>query len=215
MSLIQELRDEHVVIERTLGALRTYVEARLAGNGDPADAEAFLSFFRLFAGRYHHAREEDTLFPALLEHLPIRPDSGPVRSLFDQHASMAKTLEEVAPLLVSSAGQGGRLLDLSTRYRRDLLAHIDAENSVLLPESEARLFRAGVPVLAGRPPDAEERAAREGVERLFALYPPSVDSGAIRGEGCVICPSYGLTCEGLEREWWTEQEWDDFRERDG
>ena len=32
---------------------------------------------------------------------------------------------------------------------------------------------------------------------------------------CVVCPSYGLSCEGLEREWWTEQEWDDFRERDG
>ncbi|MEO8054933.1 MAG: hemerythrin domain-containing protein [Acidobacteriota bacterium] len=215
MSLIDELRSEHVIIERTLGALRTYVEARLAGNGDPVDADVFLAFFRLFAGRYHHAREEDTLFPALLAHLPIRPDSGPVRSLFDQHAAMARTLEEMAPVLAAPRGQGGRLLDLSTRYRRDLLAHIDAENSVLLPEAEARLRRAGAPELEGRPPDAEERAARDGAERLFALYPPSEDAGAIRGEGCVICPSYGISCEGLEREWWSEQEWDDFRERDG
>lgn len=215
MSLIDELRSEHVVIERTLGALRTYVEARLAGLGAPADAEAFLAFFRLFAGRYHHAREEDALFPALLAHLPIRPDSGPVRSLFDQHAAMARTLEEMAPVLAAPHGQGGRLLDLSTRYRRDLLAHIDAENSVLLPEAEARLRRAGVPALEGRPPDAAERAAREDADRLASLYPPSEDPGAIRGEGCVICPSYGLSCEGLEREWWTEQEWDDFRERDG
>jgi hemerythrin-like domain-containing protein len=215
MSLIEDLHVEHVVIERMLGALRTYVEARLGGRGDASDAASFLAFFRLFAGRYHHAREEDTLFPALLAHLPIRPDSGPVRSLFDQHAAMAKTLEEFAPLLARPEGQGGRLLDLSTRYRRDLLAHIDAENSVLLPEAEARLRRAGAPDLKGRPPDAEERAARDGAERLFALYPPSEDAGAIRGEGCVICPSYGLSCEGLEREWWSEQEWDDFRERDG
>jgi hemerythrin-like domain-containing protein len=215
MSLIHELRDEHVVIERTLGALRTYVEARLAGNGDPADAAAFLAFFRLWAGRYHHAREEDTLFPALFAYLPIRPESGPVCSLIDQHTAMAKTLEEMAPVLAEPRGQGGRLLDLTTRYRRDLLAHIDAENSVLLPESEARLRRAGAPVLVGRPPDAAELAAREDADRLAALYPPSVDPGAIRGEGCVICASYGVTCEGLEREWWTEQEWDDFRERDG
>ena len=215
MSLIDELRAEHVVIERTLGALRTYVEARLAGNGDPDDARAFLEFFRLWAGRYHHAREEDTLFPALLAHLPIRPDSGPVSSLVDQHAAMARTLETMAPVLAAPHGQGGRLLDLTTRYRRDLLAHIDAENSVLLPESEARLRRAGAPVLEGRPPDAEERAARAEADRLASLYPPSVDPGAIRGEGCVICPSYGVSCEGLEREWWSEQEWDDFRERDG
>ncbi len=45
-----------------------------------ASCAAYLAFFRLFAGRYHHAREEDTLFPALVAHLPIRPDSGPVRS---------------------------------------------------------------------------------------------------------------------------------------
>ena len=215
MALIQDLRAEPVVIERTLGSLRTYVEARLDVRGDPGDAAAFLAFFRLWAGRYHHAREEDTLFPALLEHLPIRPDSGPVRSLLEQHAAMARTLEEMAPLLARPEGQGGRLLDLSTRYRRDLLAHIDAENSVLLPEADARLRRAGMPDLGGRPADVEESAALRGAEPLFARYPPSEDPGAIRGEGCVICPSYGTSCEGLEREWWSEQEWDDFRERDG
>jgi hemerythrin-like domain-containing protein len=215
MRLIDELRAEHVLIERTLGALAAYVDARLAGRGDPADADAFLAFFRLFAGRYHHGREEDTLFPALLARLPIRPDSGPVRSLLDQHAAMAKTLEEMAPLLGEPGAEGERLLDLSTRHRRDLLAHIDAENSVLLPESEARLRRAGLPDLAGRAPDAPERAARDGAGRLLELYPPREDSHAIRGEGCVICPSYGTSCEGLEREWWSEQEWDDFKERDG
>jgi hypothetical protein len=121
----------------------------------------------------------------------------------------------MAPLLAGSGGQGARLLDLSTRYRRDLLAHIDAENSVLLPEAEARLRGAGVPTLAGRAADAEESAARDGADRLVALYPPSEDADAIRGEGCVICPSYGISCEGLEREWWSEEEWDDFRERAG
>jgi hemerythrin-like domain-containing protein len=215
LGLIDDLRAEHVVIERMLGSLRTYVEARLGGRGDPADAAAFLAFFRLWAGRYHHAREEDTLFPALYAHLPIRPDSGPVRGLVEQHAAMARTLEAMAPLLGAPAGQGGRLLDLSTRYRRDLLAHIDAENSVLLPESEARLGRAGLHDLRGRSADDEETAARREADRLVALYPPSEDPGAIRGEGCVICPSYGISCEGLEREWWSEQEWDDFRERDG
>jgi hemerythrin-like domain-containing protein len=216
--LLDELRAEHVVIERTLGSLRTYVSARLAGGGDPADGAAFVRFFTLYAGRYHHAREEDTLFPALLAHLPIRPDSGPVRSLFDQHATMARTLAELAPLLsepVLAGSDRARAADLSSGYVRSLLAHIDAENSVLLPESETRLRRAGVADLGGRDPDAEERAALGEAGRLAEAYPPSEDPGAIRGEGCVICPSYGVTCEGLEREWWSEQEWDDFRERDG
>lgn len=215
MRLIEELREEHVAIERTLGSLRSYVAARVEGRGNPRDAAAYLDFFRVFAGRYHHAREEDTLFPALLEKLPIRPDSGPVRSLLDQHVAIARVLDAVAPLLAEPRDRGGLLLDLSTRHRRELLAHIDAEESVLLPESETRLARAGVAELTGRAPAPDEVAARDGALRLLDAYAPSEDRGAIRGEGCVICPSYGITCEGLEREWWSEQEWDDFHEREG
>ena len=218
MRLLEELRAEHVVIERTLGSLRTYAEARAAGTADASDADAFVRFFRLYADAYHHAREEDTLFSALLAHLPIREGSGPVRSLLDQHAAMAKLLDGIEPLLcgpLADAPARARLLDLTGRHRRDLLAHIDAENSVLLPEAERRLALAGVRELTGREPDPAERAALEGAAALAARWAPSPDPEAIRGEGCVICPSYGVTCEGLEREWWSEDEWDDFRERSG
>jgi len=215
LRLIQELRAEHTVIERTLGAFKTFVEARLGGGADPAHAAAFLRFFRVYAGRYHHAREENTLFPSLVAHVPIRPDSGPIRALRDQHAAIARTLEEMAPLLGGPGDGSESLLALSTRYRRALLAHIDAENSVLLPESDERLRRAGVRELDGRGPDADEREALAESERLAVLYLPTEDPGAIRGEGCVICPSYGISCEGLEREWWSEYEWEDFRERNG
>jgi hemerythrin-like domain-containing protein len=217
LSLLEDLRAEHVVIERTLGSLRTYVEARLAG-ADPADAAGFIRFFRLYADAYHHAREEDTLFPALLAHLPIREDSGPVRSLLDQHAAMKKLLVGIEPLLsgpLADAASKARLADLAGRHRRDLLAHIDAENSVLLPEAERRLHLAGVHALEGRLPTAAERAALDEAERLASVWAPSLDPDAIRGEGCVICPSYGVSCEGLEREWWSDDEWDDFRERSG
>ena len=37
----------------------------------------------------------------------------------------------------------------------------------------------------------------------------------MRGDGCVACPSYGNTCDGLEHEWWTEHDWEDARERMG
>ena len=215
MKLLEELRAEHAVIERTLGALATYVEARLAGAGDPADAGSFLAFFREWAGRYHHAREEDTLFPALLAHLPIRPDSGPVRSLADQHAAIARTLEEMAPVLRDPGEEG----TASWTSRRGTGAPSSPTSTPRTRSSCPRARRVsaapGSRTSSGARRMPDERAARDGAERLWALYPPREDSGAIRGEGCVICPSYGLTCEGLEREWWSEQEWDDFRERDG
>ena len=218
MRLIDELRAEHEVIEKVLGALRTYAERRAGGDAGPEDAEGFLRFFRLFAGDYHHAREEESLFPALETHLELPPDSGPLFSIRDQHHRMAATLAELGPRLAGelrTKEDRESVLDLATRYAHALLLHIDVENSVLLPESEERLRRSGVHELEGRSPGAEELAARAEGERLSAVYPPVHDPAALRGEGCVICPSYGTTCGGLEREWWTDDEWEAFENHEG
>jgi hemerythrin-like domain-containing protein len=216
--LIDELRAEHGVIERVLGSLRTYVERRAKGESGPADAEGFLGFFRLFAGDYHHSREEEALLPALETHLELPPDSGPLFSIRDQHRRMAATLGELAELLAAelrTEEDREAVRDLSTRYAHALLLHIDAENSVLFPEGEERLRRSGVHELESRRATADELAARAEGERLVTVYPPVYDPTALRGEGCAVCPSYGMTCGGLEREWWTDDEWEAFENREG
>ena len=58
-------------------------------------------------------------------------------------------------------------------------------------------------------------AARDDAERLVLAYPPSDIPGIDRGDGCCACPAYGNPCEGIEREWWSELEWEDARERLG
>lgn len=214
MKLVDELRDEHVLIERVAGSLRSYASERLAGRGDSADGAGYLRFFRLYSGGFHHAREEDTLIPALVAHAEIRADSGPVVSILLQHREMEKVLAEAEPFLAAPGGTvagSDRLLDLVTTYARALWLHIDAENSVLFPESEERLRRSGVPELRGRAPTPEEAAAGVEGERLATRYPAVHDPGAIRGDGCAVCPSHGVTCEGVEREWWSEWEWEAFR----
>lgn len=216
MQLIDELRAEHVLIEKVAGSLRTFVALRLSGKASPEDGERFLRFFRLYAGTYHHAREEDILMPALTAEAELAADSGPLHSLIDQHHTMAATLAEVAPLLTGALendSQKEAIVFLSNKYVRALWQHIDAENSVLLPESEERLKWAGVHELPDRPLTGEEAEARAGGEELAMTYPPIPDQEAIRGEGCVICPSLGTTCGGLEREWWTASEWESFADR--
>ncbi|MFI5180107.1 MAG: hemerythrin domain-containing protein [Thermoanaerobaculia bacterium] len=217
MRLIEDLRAEHEVIERVLGSLRTFVDRRACGEGAPADGALFVRFFRQFAGTWHHAREEEVLFPALEKYLELPPDSGPIFSIVGQHQRMAAILDEMAPLLSArtTPAEAEKLRELSTKYAHDLLVHIDAENSVLLPESDVRLGRAGVHELTMREATAEVLSAKAEGERLASLYPPTHDPGAIRGEGCVICPSYGTTCGGLEREWWTDEEWEAFESREG
>jgi hemerythrin-like domain-containing protein len=218
VQLVDELRAEHDVIEKVLGSLRTFVARRAKGEGSARDGEAFVRFFLLFAGTWHHGREEDTLFTALTEQGDIAKGSGPVRSLWDQHQQMSVVLQEIVPLLKLgelSPDQAAALVDAVGRYSGMLLSHIDAENSVLLPESAERLRRAGITELPCRSRSAEEERARRDGEALADRYPFVEDRVAIRGEGCAICPSYGLTCEGLEREWWTDEEWETFEERQG
>src|SRR3954467_11455426 len=202
MKILDDLREEHALIERVVGSLRTF--AATSGN-DPADAAAYLRFFRLFAGRFHHAREEEVLFPALVA-TEVPKDRGPLKVLLDAHHAMAQMLDAMDP---------GVTLPLAERYGRALLHHIDAENSVLFPESEIRLRSARGAGLSARLPDAEEAAARAEGERLIAKHPPTEIPGIFRGEGCVACAAYGETCDGIEREWWSELEWEDALERMG
>lgn len=219
MRLLDELRSEHVLIERVAGSLLTFAAKRARGEAAEPDGEAFLRFFTGYSGGYHHAREEDTLFPALVASVGLPADSGPIAAFLGQHREMEGVLSEMTPLLLATApiapGDAARLPEMAGRYVRELWQHIDAENSVLFPESEERLRRAGVAELPSRPARADEDTARAEGERLVAAYPPSVDPGAVRGEGCVVCPSYGTTCGGVEREWWNDYEWDEFSDRLG
>jgi len=216
MQLIEDLRAEHDLIEQVLGSLRTFVAGSLAGPGDPADGARFLTFFQRYAGDFHHDKEEEILFRALVEKAELPPDRGPIPALAGEHRRMGGLLEAMAGLLgapLASDEARLRLQGLAVDYSRSLWRHIDAENSVLFPEGEERLRRFHVKELPSRPMTLEEKAAQEAGLALVVAYPPMHDPEVHRGDGCIACPSFGTTCDGLEREWWTELEWEDMRER--
>jgi hypothetical protein len=130
---------------------------------------------------------------------------------------MEEWLREMTPLLDQRPQSGDdrtRLGDLAVRYSRALWRHLDAENSVLFPQAGERLGRCGVHELADRPMSKAEAAARDGAAALLARYPPVEDDVLTRGDGCFLCRAHGETCDGLEAEWWTELEWEEFHNRD-
>jgi hemerythrin-like domain-containing protein len=217
MKLIEDLRADHDLIDEVLGSLHTFVGRRVRGEGHAADGARFISFFRLFAGDFHHAKEEDTLFPALQQQADL-PEEGPIAVLTSDHRRIAGELGELGTLVsvpLLDETQREQLLQLATRYSHALWHHIDAENSVLLPESEARLAKKGVRELPSRGMTTEEAAARVDGELLIREYPPTPDPTVVRGDGCVSCQAFGESCRGLEREWWNEWEWEEFEEHLG
>lgn len=217
MKLLDTLRNEHVLIDRMLGSLRTYVDELVAGTADPQDGRRFAAFFTEYAGHFHHDREEGVLFRALVEQAELPAERGPIHALTRDHAEMAEWLREMTPLLERRprpGDDGARLQALAIRYSQALWRHIDAENSVLFLEGGERLVRSGIRELADRPMNEVEAAARDGAAALPMRYPPVEDMALTRGDGCYMCRAHGETCNGLEAEWWTELEWEEFRQRD-
>lgn len=213
MKLINTLQDEHALINQVLGSLRTYVEGLIDGTAEPEDGRRFTAFFTEFAGHFHHDREERVFFDALVAEAELPGDRGPVYAVVREHAEMAGWLGEMVPLLEQGPqceDDRVRLRALATRYSHALWRHIDAENSVLYPEGVERLLRCGIRELPDRPMSEAEAAAREGAAALLVRYPPLEDAALTRGEGCFMCRAYGETCDGLEAEWWTELEWEEF-----
>ena len=216
MQLIDDLHAEHDLIEQVLGSLRAFVTARLAGGGDTTDGARFLAFFRHYAGTFHHDKEEAVLFRALVERAELPAERGPIPALTGEHHRMGGLLDGLAELLDSPLATEAdrlRLQELAVAYTRSLWQHIDAENSVMFPESQERLRRFHVMDLPSRPMTDTEQAAREAGLDLVLRYPPEHDAEVHRGDGCIACPSYGKTCDGLEMEWWTDLEWEEVWER--
>jgi hemerythrin-like domain-containing protein len=218
VEFINSLRDDHDVIERVAGSFLAFADLLASNERARPDVERFVRFFTEFAGHYHHAREEATLFPALVERAEL-PVDGPIAALMDDHRRLAALLESARQLLVDDDGSAGELGapgNVIREYVYGLWQHIDAENSVLLPESEARLRKHGLRALDGRAATAGELAARDDGVALIARYPPVMDAaGLVRGAGCVCCPLMTVTCGGLEQAWWSEHEWEEFQDHLG
>ncbi len=195
MRLLEAFEREHRLIVTVAGALYRWAEE----DGDPADAAAFARFLRTYSAGFHHAREEEVLFPALVDHLEVPADRGPLMVLTQEH----RRLEELTARLARDADR-----DVAREIARLLWEHADKEDTVAFLEAGERLERAGVRELPDREPTAEELAAAELGEQLARRYTPLEDPNIVRGAGCVACSAYGETCRGIEAEWWNAWEWE-------
>jgi len=213
MRLIHELEAEHELIDQVVGSFLGFATRVGCGDADLSAGAAYIRFFRLYAGDFHHAREEGVLFPALVEQVNLPADRGPIAVLTAEHRRMSAVLGQIESLLeggLHEDGSCGRLKAFATEYGYALWHHIDAENSVLLPEAAERLRKRSVPELPTRAMTEAESDARRAGEELVRCYPPISDRDVIRGDGCVLCSAFADTCRGLEAEWWTESEWEEL-----
>ncbi|MBD3850412.1 MAG: hemerythrin domain-containing protein [Acidobacteria bacterium] len=210
MRLFDEFKAEHLLVDRVAGSLIRFAEMTAGGESSEEDVADFVEFFRVFVAGFHHEREEQTLFPVLVERAEVPADRGPLPSIEADHRAAAILVDE----LEEAGGNKERLASAARRLAHHLWEHVDKEDSVLFPESFERLRRNGVTLLEGRESTAEEEAARGLGEQLTVRFPPLDDPEVVRGDGCVACSAFGETCGGIETEWWNTWEHEYHRSLD-
>ncbi|MBD3285730.1 cation-binding protein [candidate division WOR-3 bacterium] len=98
---------EHRLIERIIPALKHEVESiEKGGEPDPVFIEKAVDFFRTYADRTHHGKEEDILFRELSEKKLNPKHKKIMDELIDEHRTGRKTVK--ALLKAKELNQAGR-----------------------------------------------------------------------------------------------------------
>jgi len=165
------LRHEHEAILRMLDAAER-VSWRLE-RGErvaPETLDGLLEFFRLFADRCHHGKEEDLLFP-LLETKGFPRQAGPIGVMLFEHEqgrALLRQMREALEGYVAGAADAEQRWASAARGYADLLRqHILKENNVLFVMAERLLTDAEQQELANAFKKVEEEKMGVGThERL-------------------------------------------------
>jgi hemerythrin-like domain-containing protein len=143
MTATDILTSEHRIIERVLNCLDAIVQqAKSTGRLDRQSATDAIEFFRNFADRCHHGKEEDHLFPAL-EAKGFPRDGGPTGVMLHEH-DQGRTYVRgmVENLEAASTGDFGaleRFSDHANGYITLLRQHIDKEDNILFQLADRAL----------------------------------------------------------------------------
>lgn len=172
MKPTEQLMKEHRLIEKILEVLGSLAADAERGTGpDPDRARDTLTFFREFADRCHHGKEEKHLFPKLGEH-GYGPTMGPVAVMLGEHEQGRAHLRAVGEALSDLSLDGARLRFASAArgYIELLSAHIYKEDNILFQLADSVFTQEDQKAVEAGFDEVERLEMGEGAhERFHAL----------------------------------------------
>jgi hemerythrin-like domain-containing protein len=170
----QILRNEHDAILRMLDATEEVAQRlRRRAPVEPKTLADLLEFFRLFADRCHHGKEEDLLFP-MLERKGMPRGGGPIGVMLMEHdhgrGFVRQMAQESEAFAAGNAEAGIRWAGPALHYVELLRDHISKENNILFVMAERMLTDAEQMELARAFEEVEVKKLGAGThERLHAM----------------------------------------------
>jgi hemerythrin-like domain-containing protein len=162
---VELLMQEHRLIEAVLDALdEVVVELDRDDPLPPAEVERFVDWLRRYADAFHHGKEEDVLFPAMVAS-GMPGDAGPIAVMLEQHDEgrrLVTRLADAASSATWTAETRRRAARAATDFVALLRQHIQIEDTVLYPMAVATIPPAAWETIAR---DFAELAASHAVER--------------------------------------------------
>jgi len=139
----QDLRDEHQGILAMLAVVEAAAFRLRDGKDVPRDLMLNAAeFFRNFADKRHHGKEEDRLFPKLIE-FGISDAGGPLGVMKEEHirgrAFVRAMLDAAQKFAQGDASVAHALARTTLDYVAMLRDHIDKEDNVFFPEADRAL----------------------------------------------------------------------------
>lgn len=181
LALIQQLVDEHTVIQNALVVLRVITQRVTRKRPtETSDLHALIHFFREYADKIHHGCEEEILFERLQR---SRNLSGMIQKLGSQHTMGRIFLGEMSEAVVEAQeGRRGwrqRFAESAAAYHTLLTIHICDENHLFFPRADRALRRMRRSQLPDRPVSTAAKIRFErSIHRLLTTYAGTGDAAS-------------------------------------
>lgn len=137
---------------------------------EETDLENIVEFFKVFADKCHHGKEEDILFPAMEEY-GIPNEGGPISVMLAEHVMGRDNVKGMSNSIVDyKEGKDTAPIEFvlfARNYIQLLTAHIDKENNVLFKMADSQIPEERQQSLLVDFEKAEEEKIGAGVHERF------------------------------------------------
>ncbi|HPS57076.1 MAG TPA: hemerythrin domain-containing protein [Spirochaetota bacterium] len=162
------LKREHDAILDFLEVLESVCRNMEAGNDVPAeDLTIILDFIVSFTGKYHRAREESIVFPAM-ENAGILHQNGMLEALTAQHHALQGYTRLMEDALTHIPFHRDKFIKAAEDYTARARLHIEKEIHELFPLADSKMDQASIEKM-GRELDQFDVTVT-GIARIEELY---------------------------------------------